>query len=84
MARRKEGVRVTATVTAEQDRVLRALAAKHKGSVAWLVRYAVETPFPDRLRAALDAMKEIEDPHRVERLIDEARHWRERAAAAPP
>ncbi|MHB1217125.1 MAG: ribbon-helix-helix domain-containing protein [Alphaproteobacteria bacterium] len=34
-------VRVTASLTKEQDRVLRALAAKHKVSVAWLIRYAV-------------------------------------------
>lgn len=34
-------VRVTTSLTAQQDRVLRALAAKHKVSVAWLVRYAV-------------------------------------------
>ena len=34
-------VRVTASLTSQQDRVLRALAAKHKVSVAWLVRYAV-------------------------------------------
>ncbi len=34
-------VRITATLTKEQERVLRALAAKHHVSVAWLVRYAV-------------------------------------------
>lgn len=34
-------VRVTATLTSEQDRVLRALADKYKVSVAWLIRYAV-------------------------------------------
>lgn len=34
-------VRVTASLTKDQDRVLRALADKHKVSVAWLVRYAV-------------------------------------------
>jgi hypothetical protein len=34
-------VRVTASLTKEQDRVLRTLAAKHKVSVAWLIRYAV-------------------------------------------
>lgn len=34
-------VRVTASLTREQDRVLRALAEKHKVSVAWLVRFAV-------------------------------------------
>lgn len=34
-------IRVTASLTKEQDRVLRALAAKHKVSVAWLIRYAV-------------------------------------------
>jgi len=35
------GVRVTASLTKEQHRVLRALAAKHKVSLAWLIRYAV-------------------------------------------
>ncbi len=35
------GVRVTASLTKEQHRVLSALADKHKISVAWLVRYAV-------------------------------------------
>ena len=34
-------VRVTATLTKEQNRVLRALAAKHNVSVAWLIRYSV-------------------------------------------
>ena len=34
-------VRVTATLTNEQVRILRALAEKHKVSIAWLVRYAV-------------------------------------------
>lgn len=34
-------VRVTASLTKEQDRILRALAAKHDVSVAWLIRYAV-------------------------------------------
>ena len=34
-------VRVTASLPPEQYRVLAALAAKHKVSVAWLVRYAV-------------------------------------------
>ena len=34
-------VRITATLTKEQHRMLRALADKHKVSVAWLVRYAV-------------------------------------------
>lgn len=36
------GVRVTATLSAQQDRVLRGLAAKNKVSVAWLIRYAVD------------------------------------------
>lgn len=36
------GVRMTATLSAHQDRVLRALAVKHKVSVAWLIRYAVD------------------------------------------
>ena len=35
------GVRVTASLTKEQDRVLRALAARHNVSVAWLIRHAV-------------------------------------------
>nr|WP_294546685.1 ribbon-helix-helix protein, CopG family [uncultured Rhodopila sp.] len=35
------GERVTASLTREQHRVLRALADKHKVSVAWLIRYAV-------------------------------------------
>ena len=34
-------MRVTASLTKEQDQVLRAMAAKHKVSVAWLIRYAV-------------------------------------------
>lgn len=37
-----DGLRVTVTVTADQDRQLRALAAEHKVSVAWLVRRAVD------------------------------------------
>jgi hypothetical protein len=37
-----EGVRVTATLTKKQDRMLRALAAKHKVSVAWLIRHSVD------------------------------------------
>jgi len=36
-----QGERVTASLTKEQHRVLRALAEKHKVSVAWLIRYAV-------------------------------------------
>lgn len=36
------GVRVTATLTREQMRLLRGLAQKHKVSVAWLIRYAVD------------------------------------------
>ena len=35
------GVRVTASLTKEQDQALRTLAARHQVSVAWLVRYAV-------------------------------------------
>lgn len=43
MARKSEepGVRVTASLTREQDRVLRSLAEKNDVSVAWLIRYAV-------------------------------------------
>lgn len=36
------GVRVTATLTHEQHRVLRELSEKHGVSVAWLVRHALE------------------------------------------
>jgi len=39
---RDEGVRVTATITRQQDRLLRALADRHKVSVAWLVRHAID------------------------------------------
>ena len=35
------GNRVTASLTNEQCRILRALAEKHHVSVSWLVRYAV-------------------------------------------
>lgn len=38
---REPTVRVTATITKEQDRTLRGLAAGHDVSVAWLVRYAI-------------------------------------------
>lgn len=34
--------RMSATLTPEQIRVLRALAERHKVSVAWLVRHAVD------------------------------------------
>ena len=34
-------VRVTASLTCEQGRVLRTLAERSKISVAWLIRYAV-------------------------------------------
>lgn len=40
-ASRDGSVRVTASLTKEQDRVLRALAQRHGVSVAWLVRYAL-------------------------------------------
>jgi hypothetical protein len=36
------GVRVTATLSREQERKLRDLAAEHKVSVAWLIRHAVD------------------------------------------
>jgi hypothetical protein len=39
---RDDGVRVTATITRQQDRMLRALADRHKVSVAWLVRHAID------------------------------------------
>lgn len=35
-------VRVTATLSKKQEATLRALATRHKVSVAWLVRYAVD------------------------------------------
>lgn len=38
----EDGVRITATLPKKQERMLRALAAKHKVSVAWLVRQAVD------------------------------------------
>jgi len=39
---REEGVRVTATISKQQERLLRALADRHKVSVAWLIRHAVD------------------------------------------
>lgn len=39
---RDDGVRVTATITKQQDRTLKALADQHKISVAWLVRHAID------------------------------------------
>lgn len=39
----EEGVvRVTASLSRSQEAVLKELAARHKVSVAWLVRYAVD------------------------------------------
>jgi hypothetical protein len=38
----EEGVRVTATITRQHHRLLRALAARHKVSVAWLIRHAID------------------------------------------
>jgi hypothetical protein len=39
----EEGVvRVTASLSRAQEQALKDLAAKHKVSVAWLVRYAVD------------------------------------------
>jgi predicted transcriptional regulator len=42
--RRAEGkaARVTVTVTRDQNRQLQALAARHKVSVGWIVRHAIE------------------------------------------
>ena len=37
-----KGSRVTATVTREQNRQLQQLAARHKVSVGWLVRHAID------------------------------------------
>lgn len=42
MSQTDEGVRVTATLPKKQERMLRALAAKHKVSVAWVIRHAVD------------------------------------------
>jgi hypothetical protein len=38
----EEGVRVTATISKQQDRLLRALAARNTVSVAWLIRHAID------------------------------------------
>jgi hypothetical protein len=61
MARKSDdrGVRVTASLTKEQDRVLRALADKHKVSVAWLIRYAVSqlVQQADSVQLPLDLMR---------------------------
>ena len=35
-------IRVTASLSRAQDQALKELAAKHKVSVAWLIRYAVD------------------------------------------
>ncbi|WP_062114870.1 ribbon-helix-helix protein, CopG family [Aureimonas sp. AU40] len=35
-------VRVTASLSREQERALKELAARHKVSVSWLVRHAVD------------------------------------------
>lgn len=35
-------VRVTASLSRSQEQALKELAAKHKVSVAWLIRYAVD------------------------------------------
>lgn len=42
MPQTDEGVRVTATLPKKQEQMLRALAAKHKVSVAWVIRHAVD------------------------------------------
>ena len=49
---RDDGVRVTATISRRQERMLRALADRHKVSVAWLVRHAI-----DRLLTEGDAVQ---------------------------
>jgi hypothetical protein len=36
------GVRVTATISREQEAQLRGLATEHKVSVAWLIRHAID------------------------------------------
>ena len=54
------GVRVTASLTREQHRVLRALADRHKVSVAWLIRYAVGllVDQPDSVQLPLDLFRQ--------------------------
>lgn len=42
VARGDDSVRITATLTKAQARALRAFAEKHKVSVAWLIRHAVD------------------------------------------
>lgn len=37
-----ESLRISATVSRQQDRLLRALAERNKVSVAWLIRYAID------------------------------------------
>jgi hypothetical protein len=39
---REEGVRVTATISKQQEQLLRTLADRHKVSVAWLIRHAID------------------------------------------
>jgi hypothetical protein len=41
-AQGQESIRVTATITRGQEQALRAIAADHKVSVAWLVRHAID------------------------------------------
>lgn len=38
----QDSVRVTATITRGQEQALRAIAANHKVSVAWLIRHAID------------------------------------------
>ena len=38
----RDAVRVTATITKQQDRALRTLASRNKVSVAWLIRHAID------------------------------------------
>ena len=57
----EDGTRVTVTISAEQDRQLRALAAEHKVSMAWLVRRAVDRLLDqnsDDVQLALDLGKQ--------------------------
>lgn len=56
-SRSDDAVRITATVTAEQERQLKALAAHTKVSVAWLVREAI-----DRMLAQSRGLGPLESP----------------------
>lgn len=52
----EETVRVTATISRQQERLLKALAERHKVSVAWLIRHAIDRMLSegDSLQLPLD------------------------------